>query len=119
MRTVFGFLLTPVLASGIEPTPSNVFQLLTEDVTPRLPPLGLRNRYFKRYLYKCYQLYDYKSQKKPAAVVRCAQVLIIKTEILYTALLLPGPDVWAECLGRTLRPTLLRGALSLKHTTDL
>ena len=43
-----------------------------------------------------------------AAVVRCAQVLIIKTENLYTALLLLGPDVWAECLGRT----LLRGALS-------
>ena len=45
-----------MLASGFEPAPSNVSQLLTEDATPRLPPPGLQKRYFKRYLYKCYYL---------------------------------------------------------------
>ena len=61
LRNVFGFLLAPVLASGYEPATSNIFQLLTEDATPKLPPPGLQKRYFKRYLYKCYQLYYYES----------------------------------------------------------
>ena len=64
LRNVFGFLLAPVLASGYEPATSNIFQLLTEDATPKLPPPGLQKRYFKRYLYKCYQLYYYELQKK-------------------------------------------------------
>ena len=34
-----------------------------------------------------------------------------------TALLLPGPDIWAGRFGWTLRPTLLTEALSLQHTS--
>ena len=64
MRTVFGFLLAPVLASGFEPELSNMFQLLTEEATPKLPTPGLQKRYFKRYLYKCHQLYYHESQKQ-------------------------------------------------------
>ena len=56
-----------------------------------------------------------------AAVVRCAQVLIIKTENLYTECYCSAAawagHLWAGRLGRTLRPTLLTEALSLQHTS--
>ena len=53
----------------ISPGPSagvgiRMFQLLTEDATPKLPTPGLQKRYFKRYLYKYHQLYYHESQKQ-------------------------------------------------------
>ena len=51
LRTVFGLLLDPVLASGFEPALSNMFQLLTEDATQWMSltlPLSSLHRGYKR-----------------------------------------------------------------------